>query len=84
MARIQTTGAELKLFLSEADNEGWADMDHEGMFWQINGAIKSDAEVDVSSLADTDDVFLDGDIEYTEETVDFAAAMINWRMARRS
>lgn len=78
MARIKTSGAELKKFWANTDPQFWpisAQVD--GMLWQVNGVEKED--VDVENLADSDVVLVEGAIVYADDGKDFAAVMKKWR-----
>jgi hypothetical protein len=80
MARIKTTGAELKQFWANEDPEFWPEESHiDGMWWRINGTEKDDVEP--HELADTDIVEAEGAIIYPLQDTDkdFAGVMKKWR-----
>jgi hypothetical protein len=80
MARIKTTGRELKLFWANEDPEFWPEEAHiDGMWWRVNGAEKDD--IDPHELADTDIVEAEGAILYPLQDTDkdFAGVMKKWR-----
>lgn len=80
MARIKTTGVELKKFWANTDPQFWPDDAHvDGMWWQVNGVEKDDLEVE--NLADSDVVVVEGAIVYTDDDKDFAGVMKKWRKA---
>ena len=80
MARIKTTGAELKKFWANEDPEFWPEEAHiDGMWWRINGTEIDDVEP--HELADTDIVEAEGAILYPLQDTDkdFASVMKKWR-----
>lgn len=82
MAKIKTTGAELKRFWSCDDERFWpADAYVEGVEWTVNGVDASD--VDVEHLNDNDIVSVDGCIyrvNLEEGEKDIAGVMRKWRL----
>ncbi|MPQ71466.1 hypothetical protein [Pseudomonas sp. MWU12-2323] len=81
MARIKTTGAELKKFWSNTDPQFWPkDSFIDGMWWEVNGVEKDD--VDVELLADADLVLVEGAIVMEEDDKDFASVLKKWRKAQ--
>lgn len=83
MARIKTTGAELKQFWANEDPEFWPEGDHiDGMWWLVNGVEHED--VDIEALKDTDIIVTEGAMVKGngEDSNDFAAVMKKWRKKR--
>lgn len=78
MARIKTSGAELKKFWADTNPEFWPDEAYvDDMSWQVNGVAVEDVDVDV--LADTDEVLLEGFIVYADCEKEVASVMRKWR-----
>ncbi|WP_274644289.1 hypothetical protein [Pseudomonas serbica] len=80
MARIKTTGAEMKQFWANEDPEFWPGDSHvDGMWWQVNGVEQDD--VDVDKLDDKDVVVVEGAIvnPLNDTDRDFAGVMKKWQ-----
>jgi hypothetical protein len=83
MARIKTTGAELKKFWGDDNPQFWPeDSCVDGMWWQVNGAEQED--VDIDTIKDDDQLVVEGVLMHGSNDNDFAALMRKWRKTQTS
>lgn len=79
MAKIKTTGAELKKFWTCEDKQFWPDDAHvEDVYYEVNGVVMERIDPTVD-LKDDDQVVVEGYIFLNDGEKDIAGVMRKWR-----